>query len=30
MDKAETVSKVSRLVSRATVSIIRNSPRLPL
>ena len=28
--KAETVSKVSRLVSRATVSIIRNSPRLPL
>jgi hypothetical protein len=28
--KAETVRKVSRLVSRATVSIIRNSPRLPL
>ena len=28
--KAETVKKVSRLVSRATVSIIRNSPRLPL
>lgn len=26
----ETVGKVSRLVSRATVSIIRNSPRLPL
>lgn len=28
--KAETVKKVSRLVSRATVSIIRKSPRLPL
>jgi hypothetical protein len=28
--KAETVKKVSRLVSRATASIIRNSPRLPL
>lgn len=28
--KAETVKRVSRLVSRATVSIIRNSPRLPL
>ncbi|MBX9862614.1 MAG: putative zinc-binding metallopeptidase [Hyphomicrobium sp.] len=28
--KAETFTKVSRLVSRATVAIIRNSPRLPL
>ncbi|MGE0023049.1 MAG: putative zinc-binding metallopeptidase, partial [Hyphomicrobium sp.] len=28
--KAETMKKVSRLVSRATVAIIRNSPRLPL
>jgi putative zinc-binding metallo-peptidase len=28
--KAETVKRVSRLVSRATVAIIRNSPRLPL
>jgi hypothetical protein len=28
--KAETLKRVSRLVSRATVSIIRNSPRLPL
>lgn len=28
--KAETVKRVSRLVSRATASIIRNSPRLPL
>lgn len=28
--KAETVKRVSQLVSRATVSIIRNSPRLPL
>lgn len=28
--EAETVVKVSRLVTRATVSIIQNSPRLPL
>jgi hypothetical protein len=28
--KAETVKRVSRLVSRATVAVIRNSPRLPL
>lgn len=28
--KAETEKRVSQLVSRATVSIIRNSPRLPL
>jgi hypothetical protein len=28
--KAETVKRISRLVSRATVAIIRNSPRLPL
>jgi hypothetical protein len=28
--KAETVKRISHLVSRATVAIIRNSPRLPL
>jgi hypothetical protein len=28
--EAETVAKVSRLVTRATIAVIRNSPRLPL
>lgn len=28
--KSETIRRISRLVSRATVAIIRNSPRLPL